>query len=66
MSVNGSLRSLADVVLDDPGLRDLLARADAGDLPTADLTGPPALRPFAVAGLARSGRPVLVVTPTGY
>jgi transcription-repair coupling factor (superfamily II helicase) len=58
------LQTLAEVVLDDPGLRDLLARADAGDLPTAELTGPTALRPFAVAGLARSGRPVLVVTPT--
>src|SRR5689334_17733474 len=64
MSGIGSLQPLAEVVLDDPGLRDLLARADAGDLPTTDLTGPPALRPFAVAGLARSGRPVLVVTPT--
>src|SRR5689334_9798846 len=64
MGLSGSLQTLAEVVLDDPGLRDVLTRAAAGDLPTAELTGPAALRPFAVAGLARSGSPVLVVTPT--
>ncbi|MCW2854400.1 MAG: mfd [Marmoricola sp.] len=40
--------------------------AEAGDpsVPTLDLTGPGALRPFVIAGLARTGRTVLVVTAT--
>ncbi|MCZ4499162.1 MAG: mfd, partial [Marmoricola sp.] len=58
------LAGLADAVLAEP----VLARAlgQAGDLGSAvlDLTGPPALRPFVIAGLARTGRTVLVVTAT--
>src|SRR5689334_13672042 len=40
--------------------------ADAGEpgVSTLDLTGPPALRPFVIAGLVREGRSVLAVTPT--
>lgn len=50
------LAGLADAVLADP--------AFSTGQPTGDLTGPEALRPFLVAGLARSGRSVLVVTAT--
>ena len=54
------LAGLADAVLTDPTLQSGLP---AGQ-PTGELTGPEALRPFLVAGLARSGRSVLVVTAT--
>jgi len=58
------LAGLADAVLAEPTLA--AAFADAGDnrTPSLDLTGPAALRPFVVAGLARTGRTVLVVTAT--
>ena len=34
------------------------------DLATLDVTGPEALRPFLITGLARRGTPVLAVTAT--
>jgi transcription-repair coupling factor (superfamily II helicase) len=58
------LAGLADAVLADPALAASLAAATGGLQPTGELTGPEALRPFLVAGLARSGGPVLVVTAT--
>ncbi|UUW92427.1 transcription-repair coupling factor [Nocardioides sp. WV_118_6] len=59
-----SLAGLADAVLADPTLSAALAAASGDAQPTGELTGPEALRPFLVAGLARSARPVLVVTAT--
>ncbi|WP_436700034.1 transcription-repair coupling factor [Nocardioides sp. BYT-33-1] len=59
-----SLAGLADAVLADPTLSAALAGAVDGTQPTGELTGPEALRPFLVTGLARAGRPVLVVTAT--
>ncbi|WP_405030484.1 transcription-repair coupling factor [Nocardioides bizhenqiangii] len=41
-----------------------MADAADGRLPAHELTGPEPLRPFIVAGLARTGRPVLAVTAT--
>ncbi|MFL6156969.1 MAG: CarD family transcriptional regulator, partial [Marmoricola sp.] len=58
------LAGLADAVLTDPVLAAALGRAGDADATTLDLTGPQALRPFAIAGLARTGRTVLVVTAT--
>ncbi|MBS4753700.1 transcription-repair coupling factor [Nocardioides sp. zg-ZUI104] len=58
------LAGLADTVLTDPALAAALAEAEGGAQVTGELTGPEALRPFLAAGLARSGRPVLVVTAT--
>ncbi|MGO4256038.1 transcription-repair coupling factor [Marmoricola sp. RAF53] len=58
------LAGLADAVLAEPTLARALADARGNLVPTLDLTGPPALRPFVVAGLARTGRTVLVVTAT--
>ncbi|KRB76994.1 transcription-repair coupling factor [Nocardioides sp. Root190] len=58
------LAGLADAVLTDPALATSLAAATGGSQPTGELTGPEALRPFLVAGLARSGGSVLVVTAT--
>jgi transcription-repair coupling factor (superfamily II helicase) len=54
------LAGLADAVLTEP----VLAAALQDSAQSLDLTGPPALRPFVVAGLARTGRTVLVVTAT--
>ncbi|GAA0636752.1 transcription-repair coupling factor [Sporichthya brevicatena] len=60
------LSGLLDVVATDPVLADALIRAQAGDLPSLDLIGPPGSRPFALAALAaRTGRPVLAVVATG-
>ncbi|WP_377324096.1 transcription-repair coupling factor [Pimelobacter simplex] len=59
-----SLAGLADAVLADPTLSAALTAATGDAQPTGELTGPEALRPFLVAGLARSQRPVLVVTAT--
>ncbi|WP_299052656.1 transcription-repair coupling factor [uncultured Nocardioides sp.] len=57
-----SLAGLADAVLAEPALADVLAQAsDAAGL---DVTAPAALRPFLVDGLRRAGRTVLAVTPT--
>ncbi|GEB15493.1 transcription-repair coupling factor [Pimelobacter simplex] len=59
-----SLAGLADAVLADPTLSAALTAATGDAQPTGELTGPEALRPFLVASLARSQRPVLVVTAT--
>ncbi|TIC87556.1 transcription-repair coupling factor [Nocardioides sp. GY 10113] len=59
-----SLAGLADAVLADPLLAGPLADAADGRLPTRELTGPEPVRPFLVAGLVRTGRPVLAVTAT--
>ena len=56
------LTTLADAVLAEPHLARALS--EAGDTTALELTGPAALRPFAVAGLARTGRTVLAVTAT--
>ncbi|MFP5220370.1 MAG: transcription-repair coupling factor [Actinomycetes bacterium] len=56
------LDAVLDVVLDDPALRTAL---DTPTVPRRDLSGPPGMRPFAVAGLVRRGRTVLAVTATG-
>ena len=58
------LAGLADAVLSEPVLAAAMARAGDLDARAFDLTGPAALRPFAIAGLARTGRTVLVVTAT--
>ncbi|MFW6867394.1 transcription-repair coupling factor [Nocardioides sp. CPCC 206347] len=58
------LAGLADAVLADPPLASALAEAAGASSPTGELTGPEALRPFLAAGLARAGRPLLVVTAT--
>ncbi len=58
------LAGLADAVLTEPVLASALADATGSSTPTLDLVGPPALRPFMVAGLERTGRTVLVVTAT--
>jgi transcription-repair coupling factor (superfamily II helicase) len=60
--VTSALSGLLDVVLKEPHLARALEEAAVTD--TLELTGPQALRPFAVAGLARSGRTVLAVTAT--
>ncbi len=59
-----SLTGLADAVLADPVLAGALADARSGTVRALDLTGPEAMRPFLVAGLARAGRTVLAVTAT--
>ncbi|HEU4566710.1 MAG TPA: transcription-repair coupling factor [Marmoricola sp.] len=58
------LAGLADVVLTEPTLATALDEAARNSTPALDLTGPAALRPFVVGGLARRGRSVLVVTAT--
>jgi len=58
------LAGLADAVLAEPTLAGALDDARGDRTATLDLTGPAALRPFVVAGLARAGRTVLVVTAT--
>ncbi|HWU23381.1 MAG TPA: hypothetical protein VN088_17710, partial [Nocardioides sp.] len=60
-----SLAGLADLVLSGDGADPALAAALAETaVRTEDLTGPTPLRPFLVAGLARTGRTVLAVTAT--
>ncbi len=59
-----TLAGLADAVLADPALAAAIEDAADGRLPAHELTGPEPLRPFVVAGLARTGRPVLAVTAT--
>ncbi len=56
------LTGLADAVLADPTLSSALAGAARVD--ALDLTGPAALRPFAIKGLVDAGRTVLAVTAT--
>ncbi|MBH1935412.1 transcription-repair coupling factor [Streptomyces sp. AV19] len=60
-----SLHGLLDAVVNDPALAEAVKAAADGNRPHVDLVGPPAARPFAVAALARTGRPVLAVTATG-
>lgn len=59
-----SLSGLADAVLADTTLAAAMDDARSGAVRTLDLTAPEAMRPFAVAGLARAGRTVLAVTAT--
>lgn len=58
------LAGLADAVLADPTLDEALAGARDRSERVLDLTGPSALRPFLVKGLADTGRTVLAVTAT--
>ncbi|MEU6740606.1 transcription-repair coupling factor [Streptosporangium sandarakinum] len=65
-----SLSGLLDLVVSEPKLASPLESVRAGDLSDVPLVAPPALRPFAVAALARDGaegggRTVLAVTATG-
>ncbi|WP_244242519.1 transcription-repair coupling factor [Nocardioides seonyuensis] len=53
---------VADALLAGPVLSEALAQS--GVLPSLDLTGPAAVRPFVVRGLVERGRTVLVVTAT--
>ncbi|GAB3200527.1 transcription-repair coupling factor [Nocardioides hungaricus] len=62
--LSGHLSGLADAVLADPTLAEALADARDGAVRALDLTGPEAIRPYAVAGLVRAGRTVLAVTAT--
>ena len=60
-----SLHGLAELVAADPVLAGAFADGRAGQVEALDLTGPPALRPFLVAGLVtRAQRTVLAVTAT--
>ena len=56
------LSGLVDAVLAEPHLARALGEAAVTD--ALEITGPHALRPFVVAGLARTGRTVLAVTAT--
>jgi len=59
------LSGLADLVAGDRGLASALTSARSERVPgELELTGPPALRPFLVAGLVGAGRTVLSVTAT--
>ncbi len=58
-----SLNGLVDVLAADPALRRAVAHVGT---PTLDITAPAAVRPFAIAALARgTGRTLLAVTATG-
>ncbi|NYG56849.1 transcription-repair coupling factor (superfamily II helicase) [Nocardioides perillae] len=63
-TASGHLGGLADAVLADPVLATALEELRDGTLPTLDLTGPAAARPFVVKGLVDAGRTVLAVTAT--
>lgn len=56
-----SLGGVADLVLADATLTDVLSETR---VPTVDLTGPAALRPFVIKGLVDAGRTVLAVAAT--
>ncbi|MDT3441325.1 transcription-repair coupling factor [Pseudofrankia sp. BMG5.37] len=72
-----TLAPLLDALTARPGGEPALLRVQAaletaggpggrgGPVVPVDLSGPPGLRPFAVAALARAGRQVLAVTATG-
>ncbi|OHV37905.1 MULTISPECIES: transcription-repair coupling factor [Pseudofrankia] len=68
-----TLAPLLDALTARPGGEPALLRAQdalaaggpGGPVVPVDLSGPPGLRPFAVAALARAGRQVLAVTATG-
>ena len=57
-----TLTRLGDALLGGRVLAETMA--DAGVLRTLDLTGPAAVRPFVIKGLADAGRTVLAVTAT--
>src|SRR5919112_1406974 len=59
------LAGLEQLVLQEKTLATALQDAEAGRVPTVDLTGPAALRPFVVKGLVDAGRTVLAVAATG-
>jgi transcription-repair coupling factor (superfamily II helicase) len=59
-----SLSGLLPALLADPGLAESVEDARAGLTPALDLTAPAALRPFVVAALVGTGRPVLATTAT--
>src|SRR3712207_9316215 len=59
------LAGLAQLVLQEKTLATALEDAEGGRVPTVDLTGPAALRPFVVKGLVDAGRTVLAVAATG-
>src|SRR5919112_1118272 len=59
-----SLVGLADLVLSEPTLTGALEEARGARIPSLDLTGPAALRPFVVKGLVDAGRTVLAVAAT--
>ena len=66
MTLSGLLDLLLDPARPDPALHAAVQAARHGHTPRLDLSGPAALRPFAVAALALDGgRPVLAVTATG-
>ena len=58
------LAPLADLVLRDAALSEVMAEAKGGRMLALDVTGPEALRPFVVTGLVRQERTVLAVTAT--
>src|SRR3954453_6805289 len=55
-----SLSPLVSALLPDPAF----ARLSAGGVSPLDVSGPPGLRPFAIAAVAAAGRPVLAITAT--
>ncbi len=57
-----SLSGLLDAALTDPALVTVTESVGA---PALTVSGPPAIQPFAIAALARTGRVVLAVTSTG-
>ncbi len=65
MSLTGLLDVLLDEPAGDPALRSAVAAARSGVRGERDLVAAPGVRPFALAALARAGRPVLAVTATG-
>src|ERR671920_58343 len=58
------LVGLAHLVLSEPTLTGALEDATGARVPSLDLTGPAALRPFVVKGLVDAGRTVLAVAAT--
>jgi transcription-repair coupling factor (superfamily II helicase) len=61
-----TLRGLTPLLLTDPALAGALDDAREGTVPALDLTAPPALRAFVVAGLVTGAdKTVLAVTATG-
>ena len=66
MSLTGVLDLLLDEQSGDPALRSAVEAARLGGHSELDLTAPPGVRPFAIAGIAaRACRPVLAITATG-
>ncbi|MGI8523652.1 MAG: DEAD/DEAH box helicase, partial [Nocardioides sp.] len=62
---NPVLTDLAVALSSGAPLAEALADARDGLVPSCELTGPAALRPFVVRGLVEAGRTVLAVTATG-